>query len=372
MHAATSQLARNRCGITLLEVLIAMFVLAVGILSVFGLFTAGRELESRAAIKSEALAFAATLRTTICNEWLDRSQWLHPTSAASPPSYAALTTTGSYCLPVLIDPWALCAGPDVQLTGTTAGAWPMDPDGAKWDWRRMTPLASGTTVKPFRRITLPAITGGTQPLTREGAIASLSDQDAVEFTPPADQNAPPGNTFELGRRKRGSNLVPALFLAARSANASSFVIDAATPVQRTLLIFNKPVADFETAADGGTDWPAGFLELPVVSYEEGLIRANVAAAPADQTVVRRSLRPGNWLLLTKREPPAPANPSPPHYFSTKWTKMTSVTQDSDESWLIVVEKDIADGSTAHPSALRCYAFEHLVHVVDDFEPASLP
>jgi hypothetical protein len=60
------------------QVLIAMFVLAVGILSVFGLFTAGRELESRAVIKSEALAFAATLRTTICDQWLDRSQWRGP------------------------------------------------------------------------------------------------------------------------------------------------------------------------------------------------------------------------------------------------------------------------------------------------------
>lgn len=353
-------LAFNRRGISLLEVLIAMFVLAVGILSIFALFTAGRELEARASIKSQAISFAATLQATICNEWLDQSQWMHPTGVASPPSYATITPA-NYCLPVLVDPWALCSGTSptdtsVAISGPASAFWPPPPNAAKWDWRQMAPLASGASVQPFCRMTLPA--GGGLPLSREGVIASLSDQDAVEFKLTADQNSPPQNAFELGRRKRGSDLVPALFLGASGVTAASFAILPNTQVQRTLLIFHKPVPDFES--NGSTDWPAGFVELSVNVHADGLIDASLTSVPNDLAVVRRSLRPANWLLLTKRE-----GSSPPYYYSTKWTKMTSVTQtanDPSANWLIVVETDI--DPVAPASVLKCYAFERLVHVVD--------
>jgi hypothetical protein len=391
----------TRRGISLLEVLIAMFVLAVGILSVLALFTAGRELESRAAIKSSAVAFAAAQQDTIANQWLDFEQWLCVDNPAAPTFRWATPEPGGptpkITLPVLVDPWGLCTGGKVRETAT---AW--DPDHGTaliWDWSRFVPLPSDGLTAPFQRVTLPArerqVIGDPPipPFHREEALASFSDQDSIEYALSANADDPPLNAFEVGRRKRGSDFVPAVFIAA--AVPASNQVAPGTRVKRSLLIFHKPVPDFET--DGVAAWPAGMIELRLTRHAKGLITAVIWKTPApDDTAVRRSLKPGKWMLFTNRLPRAGG---PLYRYDFEWREVTSVTKGEDGEWLIVLKSDLpsddwpvtpeasVDGliskwnpqypGLAPPnpqvfSPIYCYAFEHLVHVVTDLGETTLP
>jgi len=372
----------DRRGISLLEVLIAMFVLAVGILSILALFTAGRELESRAAVKSQALAFAASQKQTIGTQWLDWRQWLavaDPTTRtfrwAKPdpdPSVAP-----PIVLPVLVDPWGLCSD-------AVIGPSPNWDSGVSWDWSRFTPLTSGTSAaSPFQRVTTPmterpapynAASPIIPPFSREGTLASFSDEDSIEYAVAANTEDPPLNAFEVGRRKRGSDLVPALFIWA--AVPGNNAVAAGTSVRRSLLVFHRPVPDFES--DGTTNWPSGVVELRALRHQPGLIVAQLTKIPSDSTAVRRSLRPGKWMLCTNRvlgESPHQGS----YFYACEWREMMSVTQEDSGSWLIVLKSDppMDESPPAGPlwqptypttppptlsSPISCYVFEHLVHV----------
>ncbi len=364
MHTRAQFKPASRRGITLLEVLMAMFVLAIGILSIFGLFTAGRELEARAAIKSDAIAYAATLRTTITDQWIKNwRDWLYVHTGTNFASVGAnLAAPQRVSLPVLIDPCGL-------NTDTQPRSQFLRLPASDWDWARMTPLNSGTTsLQPFARVTLPLTAAGFTPMSREGAVASVSDQDSIEYTLPPNDNDPPLNAFELGRRKRGSDLIPALFVAATSAaSLPNTLVNAGVQVTPTLLIFHKPGVDMETPVPPAAgDWPAGYLELQVTAPQQsGLLDASLTRVPSDSAVIRRSLRPGNWLLIAE-----PRGSVTSQWFDTRWVKIKSATNNSSISpngWLFVLDED---RSTANLS--RCYAFERLVHVVDDLDPVTLP
>lgn len=366
-----------------------MFVLAVGILSVLALFTAGRELESRAAIKSSAVAFAVTQKQTSGTQWLDWRQWLvvaDPTTPtfrwAKPDPDPAVAPP--IVLPVLVDPWGLCAD---AVIGPSQN-WD---SGVSWDWSRFTPLASGTfAAAPFQRVTVPvterlapynAASPIISPFDREGALASFSDEDSIEYTVVANVDDPPLNAFEVGRRKRGSDLVPTLFIAAVQPNNRT--VQAGTAVKRSLLVFFRPVPDFEST--NATNWPSGVVELRALRHETGLVIARLTTIPTDPTVVRRSLRPGKWMLFTNNRPPL----AQLFFYDCEWREVTSVTQDADD-WLIVLKSDLPESwprtpeprpaphspipvwQTAYPppappvpeafSPIYCYGFEHLVHV----------
>jgi hypothetical protein len=364
-----------RRGITLLEVLVAMFVLAVGILSIFSLFIAGRELESRATIKSEAIAYAGTLSNTIANEWIEAwPDWLYVDQSGGFARTGLIVGSGTcISLPVLIDPCGLSgdtAAVDRGIFLQKAVAGTYRPD---WKWSQMTPLTSGTVkYQPFARVTLPLTTGGLVPMAREGVVASISDQDSVEYQMPLNNTDPPRNAFELGRRKRGSDLVPALFVAASGALLlDNTKIEPGTPINRTLLIFHKPGTDLESGFDVGSPsnaaaWPAGYVELTVTTLQpEGRLEASLKKVPSDSAVVRRSLRPGNWLLIAE-----PQGPVTGRWFNTRWVKIRSATTNSTAAdpngWLLVLDefKETLAGTS-------CYAFERLVHAVK-LDPATLP
>lgn len=447
MPVPIAQAVPGRRGITLLEVLIAIFVLAVGILSVFALFTAGRELESRASVKSNAMAFAAAQRDSIATDWLECGQWLrvrdpmngNPVATdpmkwtfrwvkpdAGPPDpngQPMLPVT----LPVLIDPWGVCKLPAGEAFRQPGAPWETAPDpDLYWDWSRFLPLTSAKLGEagvedPFLRLSLsgtrrPGLAAGViDPFLRETTIATLADQDAIEYRPAPDASDPPLNAFEAGRRKRGTDLIPALFIAASTPEANA--VEPGAAVRRSLLVFHKPVPDFESTGPDRekTYWPSGVIELRVTQNEEGLIIAKLTKQPDDPAVVRRSLRPGKWVLFTCR---LPREADPGHYFyDAAWRELTSVTKDDDDSWLMVPRTDLPapggnnrkwprtpepvppDSSgnarlpvvkweTTYPdpstdkdvavmpnpyrySPISCYAFEHLVHV-DEIDSTSAP
>lgn len=367
MPRHTQSFANGRRGITLLEVLIAMFVLTVGILSVFGLFTAGRELEARATIKSDAIAYAGTLRNTIANEWIENWQdWLYVVNTGTFGRVVMSSTTSPrVSLPVLVDPCGLSS--DTQ----PVTPFLRSPAATGWDWSRMTPLNSGTDAyQPFARLTLSATATGAVPLSRQGALAVVADQDAIEYRLPANDSDPPENAFELGRRKRGSDLVPALFVAATApVRLSQTSIQAGAQVRRTLLIFHKAATDLEEANTApSTTWPSGYLELSVASNQpSGLIEAQLTRSPKDAGMIGRSVRPGNWLLIVERKEYPSTEPGL-YWFDTRWVKIKSATAAASAgSYLFVMDED---QETQAPASV--YAFERLVHVVDDFEPINLP
>jgi type II secretory pathway pseudopilin PulG len=413
----------HRRGITLLEVLIAMFVLAVGILSIFALFTAGRELESRATIKSNAMGFAAAQRDTIGTQWLDWRQWLKNANPLVSGTFrwAKPDPGGSVLpivLPVIVDPWGMCRDGTVRQGGV---AWESAPvPGVYWDWSRFVPLTSATAgsngvEEPFQRVTLPEtirtdFSGTTpliSPLSRESVLLTLADKDAIEYRLSANPNESPFNAFEAGQRKRSSDLVPALFLAAATPATNNVVT--ANPLRRSLLVFHKPVPDFEESTSGGagtTYWPSGVVELRVTQHENGLIRAKLAKEPVDRTAVRRSLRPGKWVLFTYRMPRTPGPPR--YYYDTAWRELTSITEDDNQEWLIVPKTDLRTDASTWPltsdlgegtpdpndndtpkwdpsypdpsqdpriySPIYCYGFERLVHVeeLDAESTTTLP
>lgn len=368
MTATPTVSMSTRRGITLLEVLMAMFVLAVGILSIFGLFTAGRELEARAAIKSDAIAYAGTLRNTIANEWVANwKDWLYVNSTGDFTRVAAMGPGTAISLPVLIDPFGLSADTPPEERGSFLQTMASETYRQSWKWSQMTPLASGATrYQPFARVTLPLISGNTTPPTREGAVASISDQDSIEYTLPQNDTDPPLNAFELGRRKRGADLIPALFVAATGPSLQNTSLGFNQEVKPTLLIFHKPAADMETPKPPtADDWPAGYVELQVPNVRQplGLVTAavTVTRTPLDGAVVRRSLRPGNWLLIAE-----PSDNSGGRQYLTRWVRTKSATPDG-QNWLLVLDEAKETAANSY-----VYAFEKLVHVVDDFAPIRLP
>jgi len=386
----------SRRGITLLEVLITMFVLTVGILSVFGLFTAGRELSARAELRGRATAYAAGQGRVLADAWMDVRQWQHHDGTARRWVRAADALQGADMrirLPVLIDPWGLSRefdDPSQRLPQGAAYAWDPNPQGMSdslaWDWNLAVPLTSGgiavggTTVRVFPRITLcalenvilPAEDDGppstpadpgqprNHPFSRETLLANLADPDAVEYRTPADDI--PTNIIEEGRRKRGTDLVPALFLAA--PDGTSGVIGGQTLLKRTLLIFHKPVPSYEakSTADGepgGAQWPAGSLEYRVLQLESDLLRMNPTHVSSEDAVVRRALKPGNWLLLVRRRGPDTG----PYEYDTCWRKMTSVTE---------VKSDTAIQSIVNNGNLAPRQLPYWLVVLNDDVPAAWP
>jgi hypothetical protein len=244
------------------------------------------------------------------------------------------------------------------------------------------------------------------PFTRETALATFSDEDSIEYRLSPNANESPLNAFEGGRRKRGTDLVPALFIAAADDPAAR-TISLGTQVRRSLLVFHKPVPDFESQdpkqdlKNENSSWPSGVVELRVAEHEEGLIVARLTKTPVDQTAVRRSLKPGKWVLFTSRRP-RPPGLAGPYFYDTAWRELMSVTQDDDGSWLIVPKTDlpkdgrwpktpepsltvsldpVAKWDNAYPAAgvqeaspIYCYGFERLVHVeeLDPANPYNLP
>jgi type II secretory pathway pseudopilin PulG len=350
----------RRRGISLLEVLMTIFIIAVGLASVFALFLAGREIEVRAIRKTDAQAFSQAVAQPLVNDWCDASQWLYldPNNAefrwVRPSPLPSLTPIG---LPILVDPWGLATA-DVD-EGDWAGT-PLDEtignnnQTTNWGLNRFLPF-SGTPL-PFARVTLPSFPRGADssispPLTREQVLSSLAGPDAIEFSNTSDDASPPTPLFELGRRKRGSDFIPALFICQN--NAGNNEISSAV-VQRWLLIFHKPAAAYQQKDDGST-WPMGVHQLENAGQSSADLLEVIPTrfTSADNTDVLRAFQPGKWVLVTHRRGGGVV-------FDAHFTKLISATQEGTK-WLLAIEPELpANWSFNNP--VNVYAFESLVDV----------
>jgi hypothetical protein len=228
-----------------------------------------------------------------------------------------------------------------------------------WDWDTFLPVQLGASDPlPFTRITLPAAEQSPRdndfvpdklPLTRDQAINLFADPDSIEYDSDLDPNNPPKNAFELGRRRRGSDLTAALFLSKRDDGTQDYSISIGKKVEASLLIFYKPVPGYEIIENSPTKWPAGFIQLGIDSLQSNMIAATVPPArkpQPDLTALRRALRPGKWALVVREKGPTGG----PFNYDTCWSKMISVSNSdgNGDSWLIVLDGDLPTDVTALP------------------------
>ena len=381
IHHSTS-----RNGITLLEVLIAMFVLAVGILSIFGLFAAGREMEARTIVLQRAKAYADGPGLARVNGWMSVGQWLEYDAGWKWIHSAATPNASSFQahLPLMIDPVSLAIGPDGSPTVSGNLAW---------DWNRVVEpftVESGPQSIALKRITLPRLrrtitpqTTGTSiilPLSIASVLDIAGDPDDVLFSlDSVNPDDPPKNEFALGRRARNSDLVPALFLA-NSADPPTGAIQP-IPVRRWILVHHKPFVGYERSEpdSGGFSslWPAGSQPFNVISVngDNPLTAHSVLELqqlpgrfPEDDTVLRRTLQPGRWLLFIHEKP---ANSG---QYQAEWIRISSVTRRQQAGqqlrWMVLLDnQQLMAGWSAN--RMRCIGFESIVHVKELLPPAEL-
>jgi hypothetical protein len=384
-HPITQSGSRN--GISLIEVLIAMFVLAVGILSVFGLFAAGREMEARTILLQKAKAFADGPGLAQVNGWMSVGQWLrydnewrwvHSTATRDPSTFQVQ-------LPVMIDPISLALGDNGSPS--TSGAMP-------WDWNRVAALpfvAPGSASFALQRVSLASTERARTPETptsdviapfnRNAVFENAGDPDDVRFgLDTANSDNPPLNLFALGRRARNSDLVPALFLANQTPSGDITAVN----VRRWILIHHNPFLGYETFSNSTARWPAGSLRfrvnvvtvsattsgtIPITA--NSVLSLSLDSVPDmsgnpvtpqldDDSAVRRSMKPGRWLLLARQTTAVSGQ------YDIAWVEMKSVTpQPSTDppSWLVLLDtqSQLADGSWT-PNLTRCFAFESIIYV----------
>lgn len=415
--AQRASVLRAPTGITLLEVMISIFVISVGLLSIFGLFIAGRELEARAKIEDSAVAYANGTADAAVRSWMDLRQWVHwedyehkdynngpPPQQWSWASYESPPNSGQPLpaaamklrLPVLIDSWGL----DDSIDSINEA-------GNRWRWNQFVPLPPINTASKkadqqvFARVTLasllqatlPAVEGpvGQKPFSKEQVLSLVADEDAVEYgADPQDPNNPPINLFELGRRKRGTDLVPALFLC---FDPSSSLLDQtlstanAPLVQGWILIFYKPFSGLEPGvhlrsldevdplSPKSEWWPAGSLELQVLTgaasipgvppSQANALETVLLTIPEEETLLRRTLRPGKWLLVVRQRN---LGPNFPYIYDAAWRKAISVSENNADGYSLILDQDLPAAWTSaltdstSTDRLFCYGFESLAYV----------
>lgn len=345
----------SRNGISLLEVLVSIFILAIGISSVFALFLAGRELDARAAVQTRASAYLDRLETTLLDRWTDIRQWQY----IDPINLGLAWADGADLpLPIIVDPYALAVDSDLS---------------ADWGFNRFVDLrnkAGNAHPEAFQRVTLSSLhqpsspptvaPADAPPLSREAILSVLANADDLEFEfLQQDPNGPPRPAFDVApdsgtflRRKRGSDLTPAVFLAQNDSGVS--VAEAGTSVDAWLLVFHK----FQLGLDssGSVEWPQGSLRFEVFPRAEDWLRLEIEPeyTPHDPTPLRRAMSPGKWLLLA-----APGTAR----WRVHWSKMTSVTADDRSAgpFDVLLETPYPSAWASTPPTLA-FAFDSLVMV----------
>ena len=269
----------NRRAISLLEILVSIFVLAVGLLSVASLITAGKFSAVKAVLNDQTVAalegamaeFRAEklIRST---EFPDRTYATLLYADGSPLLKEDLPALGTFAL----DPLGVIA------MGSAASTFPFDLDSAN------------PPTPTMRRMTLRANTGAASPaMTTVVARELFTSHDELIFSLPDNPELPPTEGFSLD----GSGKA----LKRQSKDTLSWLIlmsphDSAWGYMATFVVFDRRVLEL-----GRTDDGTPLERMVNASLMSGGIVPNdtlVLTSPDRRDL--QELKSGDWLLLHGR------------------------------------------------------------------------
>jgi len=327
-----------RPGFTLLEVLISIFILGTGILSVFSLFMAGRSLQAYYHRQNAAKSYVDSTARQLSNEWLESSLiWRNSAGGEisfDPTSPPAGLETNVF----LVDPVGL-------NTHSTSGELNTR------NWNVAFPTANASAIARV----------GLNPLTdAETSVNKLAGGDdlAYELSDPAS----PDTAFLIrsyygGRQRRNSNYHHALLMTDSVAD-------------NAILVFKDrpvPISGFDALEN---DWPLGMCMVKqtdsnnivgsITAVEDGTLEN----AGAKETT-RKCLRPKQWAIIRGL-----ANNS------FRFARVMSVIEgdgDTYTTYTLVfaenMEGDAQFGNVIDTSAgVECYFWSSLVHIAPYTRP----
>lgn len=362
MNLPINSTSFDRRGISLLEVMISIGLLAIGLTSVLALVAAGRELNAKVRIQTQALAMAQRSAEEIAPPWLDTSQWVGNNMGAW--EWVSPTTTtfsNSYTLPLLIDPTGLASDTSLLPTGWT---WNHSCYHATFQYPRLT-LAGKKRIGHTVSSTL------TPPLTREQMLSEISSPDALEYYTATD---PPQNLFESGRRKRISDFTVALFLAPANRPTSSPTTNVTIPLQSVdqwLLVFHKRLVDHENNSA-----PTDHLAFSGNCSGGGVELIN-DLPDVDQDTLNRALYPTKWLLVVCKYNiyNSVTNQFDILRWDLRWIQILSVIappmDNPSDKWFVTFSDDLDEVWGSDPNnKIYAFTYESLKHV-EELLPGQL-
>ena len=364
MNLPINSTSYDRRGISLLEVMISIGLLAIGLTSVLALVAAGRELNAKVRIQTQALAMAQRSAEEIAPSWLDTSQWVGNNMGTW--EWVSPTTTtfsNSYTLPLLIDPTGLAS--DTLLPPSRPWTWNhscyhypdvKDPNDATFQYPRLTLAGKNRIV--HTELPIP-----TSPLTREQMLSEISSPDALEYYTATD---PPQNLFESGRRKRISDFTVALFLAPANRPTSSPTTNVTIPLQSVdqwLLVFHKRLVDHQNNSA-----PTDHLAFSGNCSGGGVELIN-DLPDVDRDTLNRALYPTKWMLVVCKY----------HLFNSvtnqfdilrwnlQWIQILSVIapplNNPSDPWFVTFSDDLDENWGSDPNnKIYAFTYESLKHV----------
>ena len=356
MNLPINSTSYDRRGISLLEVMISIGLLAIGLTSVLALVAAGRELNAKVRIQTQALAMAQRSAEEIAPSWLDTSQWVGNNMGV--PEWVSPTTTtfsNSYTLPLLIDPTGLAS--DTSLPPSRPWTWNHSCYHATFQYPRL-------TLAGKKRIGHTALSSLTDPLTREQMLSEISSPDALEYYTATD---PPQNLFESGRRKRISDFTVALFLAPANRPTSSPTTNVTFPLQSVdqwLLVFHKRLVDHENISA-----PTDHLAFSGNCSGGGVELIN-DLLDVDRDTLNRALYPTKWMLVVCKYHLYNSNTQEydgPTRWDLRWIQILSVIapplNKPKDLWFVTFSDDLPEAwESDNGNKIYAFTYESLKHV----------
>jgi hypothetical protein len=255
-------LATSRRGITLMEVLISIGILAIGLSSVVALVPAGRSEAAKAVVLDRGAALAMNALNDAVTFGLTR-----PGSFASAPAARLVT----------FDDLEIATGSNVW-SGTV-------PNASSPGRMRKNGVLSSSTATPASSLLYTIIQG----------------RDDLLYTAPTIDDAPPANLFTTGTGTRQfQGRTTALLSIAASGTSPSAALTPGSLAKVTAVVFhNRNVASVVLSGSLADAVIKGTYNHP--SQPAGTILVSATAVPADRTL-KEILRPGT-VVYSAAAPP---------------------------------------------------------------------
>ncbi len=358
---------RTRRAISLMEVLISMFILAVGLLGVAALIPAGRhEIVQAAKLDNASMVGRAAFRDLQVRGFLNPANWV-----AFPGTWNTVYAPTSPQEPFTnYDPSATGGGPDdvhyiayaLDPLGLTAPAGAFDTA-----FPHAAPLSMGMRVPPMMRIAPFGFAGGitaNQQLAAFDAIFRSSFDHVLE--PNTNADFPPApKWFQAGGDARRMNEGNYSWMATivsdptRLGTSGDVTVSVAVFYKRDL---SNPALN---EASSAVTFP---VNTPITSGST----IEINTLPTDLSGKPRPLKPGQWIMLGGRRTNT-SGVGPPQFNYYRWYKVlaaaTPVPNGGDFKQTITIA---GSDWNATQNNTEAWIFENIVNVYEKQLPLEIP